>query len=185
MKYLFLLLIGSSSYGVNCKKHPIYCHIKKIAPHTSDKWAMKISNLIYSGAKRAKISPMISVAIARQESAFINTTVEVVNIRKETICHTPDHCITNTKTKHLIDIGLFQINANTAGEYGCDKNKLMRDVEYNVACHFKILVDKMRICRKLNIFKETWSCYHSITRRFRVKYAKAVRRFLPKTLRSF
>ena len=160
---------------IDCNIHKIYCKVVKLNPRVDKDWAMEFSNILYKEAKKAKIDPMISVAIAQQENSFINRSVEIVTIRTETICD-DNGCDIHTKTKRTNDIGLYQINEHTAKAHKYDTDRLMRDWEYSIKCHIGILKSKMKLCSKLG--DKSWSCYHSATPDKRLKYIKDVGRYL-------
>ena len=173
MKYIVLglLIFLNNAYGANCAKHPIYCKIKSLNPRIDSKLAMRLSNLIFNGARRAGTDPMVSVGIAMQESGLRN-----INRRERVL--TP-----NGLVEGISDIGFFQIHIDTAHNYGIDTIKLLNDIEYQVQAHFMILTKKIKVCSqkraKLRVlYGLEWSCYHSYTYSARDKYIKMVGRYL-------
>jgi hypothetical protein len=81
------------------------------------------------------------------------------------------------EVKEVKDMGVAQINVNTASHYGFDLTRLFEhDMEYAIDCHFNILKDKINMCSAIG--EDAWSCYHSTTPRHRLKYVVAVSRYL-------
>lgn len=156
---------------VNCKKHKIYCAITKLAPHIDKDFAMDLSNEIYKNSKIYKTDPFRSVAIGMAENSFVNRSVEIITIRRETTCSSISCEVKERKTV-LHDVGLFQINDATAEEHNFDIEKLKIDWKYSVKCHFKVLKSKLKMCSYLG--KNAWSCYHSKTEKYRVPYMKRI-----------
>lgn len=181
MKKLFFvlpfLLFSTASFAVDCAKHPIFCKIKELQPSMSYERAMKLSNIIYKGALKHGTDPMITVAILNQESSFINQ--HTFTITRDVTRHC-DHnsCKEVIKETHTVkDMTIAQINVYTAAEYGFDLDRLFNmDTEYALECHFKILEDKIKMCKHLG--DEAWSCYHSATPKHRLKYVEMVSRYL-------
>jgi hypothetical protein len=166
---LFLYLIMSTEvHSIDCLKHPVFCHIKRVAPHLSPKKSLELSNLISKYAKKYDQDPHISVAIAAQESSFrfTNRKSKVVLFSKN------GYEIVEGGT----DLCMFQIHINTALNEGLSILKLHKNIEYCIESHFKILVKKRKACKKLE--PEAWSCYHSFTPSFRKEYIKKVRQYL-------
>jgi hypothetical protein len=165
---ILLLLFTFNVYSADCSKHPVYCHIKRVAPHLSKDRAMKISNVIYRYAKKYNQDPHISVAIARQENVFRQSH------RKGKVAVFSDHGY--EVVEGSTDLCMFQIHINTAINHGYNIWKLHTDLEYCVETHFKILVRKKRICKKLEPY--AWTCYHSFTPSIREAYRKKVEEYL-------
>lgn len=168
---MLLLLTFTAQAKIDCNKHPIYCKIKKLKPNMSYNKAMKLSNLFYKYSKKYKTNPIISVAIAMQETG-LNTKLH----RKESIIVFDSN--NNWKyIKGYSDICMFQFHATTIVNNKLNPIKLRDSIDYCIYNHFKLLSNKIKLCRKLKIEKP-WSCYHSITPKFRNKYIKDVSRFL-------
>jgi len=165
---LFTFFFSSSVYAVDCTKHKIYCHIKRVAPHVSKEKAMKVSNLLYRYAKKYGQDPHISVAIARQENVFRESH------RKGKVAVFSDHGY--EVVEGSTDFCMFQIHINTAINEGFNIWKLHTDLEYCIETHFKILKKKRRICKKLEPY--AWACYHSFTPSVREAYRKKVEEYL-------
>lgn len=158
--------------NLDCSIHRVYCRITSLQPSIDLNFAFYLSNLVYQYAKKYNKDPMISIAIAMQESSLnnINRVEWVVNDKGETI-------------RGYSDIGIFQIHAMTAKEFNLDANRLMHDIEYQVASHFEILKRKVAVCKqkreKLKVaVGNEWSCYHSYTPEIRKKYKKLVERYM-------
>ena len=173
---LTLMLFSSTAYAkVDCKVHKIYCKIVKLNPSIDTEFAFELSNLLYKKAKEYGTDPMVSVAIAMQESSLRNinrTTQGYLEKDCDSTHQKSAMCVVPVVT----DIGIFQIHVYTAKNYGFNMESLMTDIEYQVDSHLKILKQKLKNCRHLG--KEAWSCYHSTTPKYRLKYVKDVSRYL-------
>lgn len=170
MKLLLLLFLISfpTLAKVDCTRHKVFCHIKKVKPTINDKYAMKLSNLIYKYSKKYGTNPIISVAIGRQESGLREVS------RKETII------IFNPKPIYITgytDICMFQFHSRTIKAEKLDAYKLHTDLEYCVEQHIKLLKKKIKICKK-RLGKDAYSCYHSFNDGPRKVYQKLVERYL-------
>lgn len=171
------LLFSTSAEAVNCAKHPIFCKIKKLQPAMSKDRAMKLSNLIYKGAKKHGTDPMVSIAILNQESSFIDQHTFTIERDVKSSCNKNSCKEIVTEIHTVRDMTIAQINVYTAAEYGFDLDRLFsKDTEYALECHFKILESKIKMCSHLG--SEAWSCYHSVTPKHRLKYVKDVSRYL-------
>lgn len=158
---LFLALTVSAQAAVDCKAHPIYCHIKRLRPGMPQAKAMRLSNRIYKAARAYRVNPQYSVAIIMGESGFRTTVAKVVH------------------TNGAVDYGFVQITRHTARAYDLDPERVMFDEKYQIWGHMLILADKMRICKGLDVPKpERWSCYHSFTPQKRQRYYERVRKYL-------
>lgn len=133
---------------------------------------MTLSNYLYKYSKIYKTDPFISVAIAMQESSLINKNrVEsaVVDCK----------CSKREIKRVITDVGLFQFHVRTIEHEGLDFDRLQTDLEYAVKSHVILLKKKMRLCKRLGIREEeSFSCYHSATRKFRKRYVRDVSRYL-------
>lgn len=165
IRYTLALCIAAMSYtgsvsATDCTVHPIYCHIRQVAPLADPKTAMLVSNLIYRATKHYGLDPHISVAIIAAESRF----KDIAEVRHR---------------NGRVDYGMVQVNKRTAEAYGLDEDLLQQDLSYQIWAHAVILKDKIKIC-KANGWAEgvEWSCYHSFNQKPRLKYVLAVRRFL-------
>ena len=171
------MLTGSAFAGsVDCSRHKVYCAIKKLRPSAKHAWVMKLSNAIYKEAKKVGIDPKLSVAIAMQE-----TSLRQIN-RKQKIIVEKEVCDINDQPCYKVhevisgysDMGLYQFHVNTILHYKIDINRL-DDIEYAVQMHFKILRDKLKMCKKHG--DQAWTCYHSKTERLRNRYYNDVIRY--------
>lgn len=183
MKYLIIIFLIFSgicmadvAWGIDCNKHKVFCKIKELRPDIDTEFALALSNTIYKKAKKFGIDPMISVAIAMQESSLRNINRESYGVIKN--CTNPEAVDTmDCKPRKVItDIGIFQINTASVFHYDLDIEKLLTEIDYQVMAHFKILKDKMKICAHLD--NEAWTCYHSTTTKHRLEYLKLVKRYL-------
>lgn len=169
---LFLCMLSTTAYAkIDCNKHPIYCHIKKLRPDMKYKKAMSLSNLFYKYARKHGIkNPIRSVAMAMQETSLrsISRSQNVIVFNKDV-------------TKYEIvrgysDICMFQFHVNTITSYKLDPIELKKDINYCVEQHFVLLKKKMRYCKHLE--SEAWTCYHSATPKLRKRYKEDVERYL-------
>src|SRR6185436_10744324 len=136
--------------------------------------ATQLSNSISKYSRMFGTNPMFSVAIAMQETAFVNKN------RFGSIL---------TKSGRLIrgitDVGVFQLHIATIAYLGIDSKRLQNDIDYQTYWHIKILAQKIKVCTnqrtklKVQIGNE-WSCYHSFTPSKRNIYLEDVGIHLPK-----
>jgi len=174
MRYFLLALLLVSpttaladSPTPHCKRHPIYCKIVELRPDIDRRFAMELSNYIHKASKHFKTDPMVSVAIAMQESA-------IRNINRHDAVITP----TLTYVEGVSDIGIFQIHVNTVKYYNINPDWLMHDIQYQVWQHTKILRKKMDTCKTKGWEQGSeWVCYHSYTKKHRAVYKKLVNRY--------
>jgi len=170
-------LTGSAFAGsVDCSRHKVYCAIKKLRPTANSAWAMKLSNIIYKEAKKIGIDPKLSVAIAMQETSLrhINRKQKII-VEKEVCDLGGKPCmIVHEIVSGYSDLGLYQFHVNTIIHYKIDINQL-DDLEYATKMHFKILADKLKMCKKHG--DQAWTCYHSKTERLRNRYYEDVIRY--------
>ena len=180
MKYFIVLMLlgfSANAYAVNCKTHKVYCKIVKLQPRINKAKAMKISNIIYRHATAIGVNPMVSVAILNQENRFRNVNTYQIDRKVVEECGEKMCSKTIVETHKVVDMGIAQINIRTAVDYGFDIKRLYdHDVEYALEAHFIILKSKIRMCSKLGV--DAWSCYHSATPEYRLKYIKMVSRYL-------
>lgn len=177
---LINLIFSEIAYGNNltCAKNPIYCRIIKLKPNIDKAWALKLSNIIHGEATKFKMDPFLSVAILMQESSLENINSFHKVETKDSTCDENGCYETIVSRKAVTDMSVAQININTAKHYGFDHEKLFSlDPEYAIQCHFIVLKDKIRLCESLG--DEAWTCYHSTTEEFRVRYKELVSRYLP------
>jgi len=170
MKKLFFLFltIPLIGFAIECEKHPIYCKIKKLSPNKPHDKSMELSNLIYKYSKKYQTDPMISVAIAMQETGIKNKD------RKQTIAVLKENGEYEI-VKGFTDFSIFQFHINTILDYKLDIKKLRHDLSYMVESHIIILRDKMKLCK--NLKNDSWSCYHSKSKILREHYVKLVKRY--------
>lgn len=143
MKNLLILLImfliaqvafNADASEVECSKHPIYCQIRKNNPSLKKSKAMEISNVIYKATKKYKIPSRIYTAILMQESGYnpkaVNQTCGVEDLF---ISNSIDNikCVFN-------DIGIAQINVETAKAYGFDLKRLL-ELKYGTYAGAEVL----------------------------------------------
>lgn len=181
-KYLMLLmvlLIPSLAQPMERRapKNPILTEILRLNPKVDKAFATTLSNSIARYSKRFNTDPMISVAIAMQESAFANKNREGSVMTK-----------TGQIVHGITDVGVFQIHIATIAYLGIDVVRLKTDVDYQTYWHVKILAQKIKVCTeqrdRLDVLKgNEWSCYHSFTPSKRKIYLEDVGAHLAKLIR--
>ncbi len=161
--------------------HKIFCRIKVLQPKIADREAMVLSNHLYRYSRKFKMNPFLSVAISMQEMS-LRMRNRYTNVLLDD----------NRIVSGITDIGYFQISVGTARDYKLDIERLKTDVEYQVATHFKILKDKIKVCSKPKYRKrlgikhgDEWTCYHSFNKKHRLSYKRLVERYLPKRKVSY
>lgn len=138
-------------------KNPVLAEILKLNPRVNRSFAVVLSNYIAKYSHQFKTDPRLSVAIAMQETAFMNKNRKgVIYVHGRMI-----HGIT--------DVGVFQIHIATIENLGIDVERLKRDVEYQTYWHIKILAEKIKVCTaqrdKLKVDAgDEWACYHSFNK---------------------
>lgn len=111
-------------------------------------------------------APWTSAAILMQESSLKDTHVF------KTGYDTGKRKVVRT----LFDAGIAQVNVNTAVHHGCNLEGLAgHDTREAIRCHSRVLRAKLDACRQLGV--DAWSCYHSATPVFRLKYVADVKRW--------
>lgn len=139
--------------------------------------AKNLAEKINKRAKQNNIDPNLALAILQQESALSNVITYKTVITKERFCENRRCFEIIKEVKEAFDIGIAQININTAVNYKLDLNRLFnRDVDYTLDSFFLILKDKMKMCYYLG--KESFSCYHSINSPYRELYVEMVKRYM-------
>ena len=182
-KYLFLysayllavLIIADVNAGeINCKKHTIYCQIKKNRSELDDRYAMKLSNVIWKMGKRYKIPTNIYTAILMQESLYRLQTNG---------CHdglivteTEEGHVEYEETRICSDFGISQIYYKTAKGFKLDIERLTSDLEYSVEAGAMVLHDFMKRYSKRE--KDWWTRYNASSKDKRRIYKVLVERFL-------
>lgn len=164
--FFFYVKNNAFSKDIDCNKHPIYCQIKKNRPKISNKYAMKLSNIIYRSTRVHRIPPRIFTAILAQESGY---RLEAMG------CHRGLDRETYAEVRICSDFGIGQIYFKTARSYKFDIEKLTTDLEYSVDAAAQVLSEfKMRYERKE---VDWWTRYNARSRFKRDMYKKFVERF--------
>lgn len=128
--------------SVDCKKHSIYCQIKKNAPHLNNEYSMKLSNIIYKMHKKYNIPKKIFTAILMQESGYS---------LKAKGCHKGlylDKSNIYQEKKVCTDFGISQIYYKTAEKFNFNIKKLNEDLKYSVEAGAIVLYNFMKKFRK-------------------------------------
>jgi len=202
MKGLILLFVFLSLNIQAKTKHPIYHRILELQPNLDKKFAMKVSNIIYTCHKENNIDKFLLVAIINQESEFINSARNCSNglLHEESINKIIDlisrHVygkdmsyltnwlnegvrddLSNLMIKNCADFGLGQINIKTPDRYPkCnDLIRLKIDYKYNLECACSILSGLKK--KYASDEFDWWTRYNSPTREKRDVYRKLVNRW--------
>lgn len=133
--------------------------ILMLQPEMPSKQAAELARLLVKYSRKYGTNPLLSVAIAMQESSLTN---------KDRV---------DPVTKLVTDIGFFQFNTGTIRAYKLDSRKLKRNLEYAVEQHTKLLAMKMFECATLYP-THAWTCYHSRTPKLSKQYLQLVSRWL-------
>lgn len=159
LKYLvaFAAFFASTAWATDCHKHPVYCHIIRVAPKTPN--AMELSNSIARLSKKHKVDPHLVVGIIMQESGFrvTNRAVLVVDA--------------NGCRLHITDYGIMQVNEHSIKAYGLNADLLSWNRDYQLWAGVFILKDKIKTFGH-------WSAYHSMTPKHNQQYRQLVGRYL-------
>lgn len=142
--------------GTDCNKHPIQCALVLLQPAMSGEEARLLSNYIARYSKKYNVNPYRVVAIAMQESSLRNQNRYDTN-------------------GLATDIGIYQFNTETIKMYGMDAIRLNSDLEYATERMCWLLSQKKKYCSYLG--RDAWSCYHSSTDKYRLKYINLVDRY--------
>lgn len=164
-----LLLANTATFAaIDCSIHRIYCKIVELKPSVNKSFAMELSNYLYAASRHYGTEPMVSVAIAMQESSLRNID------RYETVLTKDGKYI-----RGVSDIGVFQFHVNTVKNLKLDPQRLRSDLSYAAWQHVRLLARKQRVCKKKGLAKGAeWSCYHSYTPKYYKTYQKQVKRYL-------
>lgn len=163
---------------LTCTDNRLYCHILQLRPNIDKEWAYKFSNLLYKYAKKFKMDPMRSLAIAMQETSLKNQhrTRKVLVFYDQ--CN-KDKCIkAYREVEGASDLSVFQFHVNTIKEFNIDPIQLNYSLEYAVKTHFELLKYKEEHCAFLK--ENAWACYHSKTPKYQKQYIEMVNRWYPK-----
>ena len=169
---MFLLISLVEAKDINCDKHQIYCHIKRLKPKMTYEKAMELSNVFYKSAKKYEVSnPIRSVAIAMQETSF-----NLHKSRSQNVIVFSEDMSDYKIVRGYSDICMFQFHVDTIVNEKLDPIRLKTDSDYCIEQHFKLLKKKMKVCQHLK--EEAWTCYHSKTYKLRKRYKEDVERHL-------
>lgn len=159
--FLFLMEIISTdseaSVSRNGPERRLFNHISKNNKDLPESYRMKLTYALNKAATKHKISAKLLSAILMQESRYKVSAVGYVK-------------------KKPIDFGISQINIVTIKSFKFSKYRLLSDLDYSVNAGAKVLADFKRMYGK----KESnwWSRYNSSANKHRVKYQRAVTRYL-------
>lgn len=171
-------IVGSATFAqtkVKCKT--LECKILRLNPRLTNAEANTLAHKIKTRAKKYEIDANLALAILQQESSLQNVITYKTVLTRERFCEARKCYEILKETKEAFDMGIAQININTAVNYKLDLDKLFnKDVDYTLDSFFIILQDKMKMCYHLG--KESFSCYHSINSPYRELYVELVSRYL-------
>lgn len=154
---MFLIfIISTSAYEKEVDRSIIINKtIRNASPNLNSKFSKHLAKSILKSSIKWKIDWRIMVGILQQESSFRTD---------------PQQCL--LKNKKCIDYGIAQINFATWGkELSLNKNRLVRDVDYNIDTMGHIL---FLMKQSHEHEKNYYSRYHSATPHFRRIYELAV-----------
>ena len=197
----FLLLTIVLECGAEASvpaKHPVFSRLMELQPKLNKPLAMSISDEIYKCHKRIGVDKFLITAIYNQESS-INYKAknclkgilekgaldEIMNIVEKNVGMLLDRDklkseLTNIPLKVCFDLGIGQINVNTAIRYPqcADLKRLTTDYKYNIACSCKILEGfKSRLAHKDELW---WTKYNANNPVKREIYRQLVMRYYPR-----
>jgi hypothetical protein len=173
---LFFMTFAVNCMAIDCSKHPIYCRIKILNPSMDNATANQLGNLIYKYSKKYHQDPYRAVAIAMQESGLRNVNKSSNGLILENICDSDGVCEQKYKEGTVYtDIGIFQFHIETIKNYNINVNLLINNMEYAVDQYFKLMTQKVKMCK--NLGDDAWSCYHSNTEQYRQQYKDLVNRY--------
>jgi len=178
---LSFLVFSCQIYAFDCKKDKICNKIFNLMNIKDKNDAEMYTSLFKKYSLKYGIDPKISIAIAKQESNLNHKTHRKTNvIIYESKCYAKSDddikCIETAKIVNATtDVGYFQIHVNTIKNYELDPLRLKNDIEYMFDSHFRILKDKILVCKGK---RNPWSCYHSFSPKPRKIYEQlALRHF--------
>lgn len=143
-----------------CEDNPIFCQILDNSPNLDKNYAYELSNVIYRASKKYNINKHLLSAILMQESSYK----------------------LNANNNNL-DLGIAQINVNTAKSLKLNNKKLMTDLKYSVEAGASVLKWFQKTYKKRE--PDTWYCRYNVGSRKNANeskacaaYIKAVNRWL-------
>jgi len=183
--------------NVTLASHPIYHRLLELQPTLNKKLAMSISDEIYKCHKRINVDKFIITAIYNQESSInykaknclkgilhksaLDEIMSIVDKNSITINEQKlRDDLTHIPLKVCFDLGIGQINVNTALRYKecTDLNRLITDYKYNISCSCKVLEGfKKRFGHKDKLW---WTRYNANNPEKREIYRQLVIRYYPK-----
>lgn len=172
--WAILIALGvrsAEAKDIDCNKHSIYCDIIDKKPNIDKSYAMKLSNIIYKYSRKYKQNPHISIAIGMQETGLKENTHRKQNVIVFDKSFEKGYKI----VRGYSDICMFQFHVDTISSHDIDPVKLKSDIDYCVEEHFKLMMQKRKICSHLG--KDSWTCYHSVNKQPREYYKSLVERY--------
>jgi hypothetical protein len=173
-----LLATPSLSKASECAQNPLYCDIIKLKPSVDRSFAMELSWHLAKYSRKFGTDPVISVAIAMQESSLSNQDRYGAVFNGGKVTH------------GISDVGIFQLHVKTIDDlkargWNIDFERLRTDIKYQTYWHTRLLSRKIQVCRskraELKVTPGTeWSCYHSYTQSHRETYLRSVQAHLAK-----
>jgi len=180
------------------EKHPVYHRLILLQPKLDKKLALSISDEIYKCHKRIGLDKYLITAIYNQESSMNykaknclkgilekGAMDEIISIIKTNSGILVDEMklrsdLSNIPLKVCFDLGIGQINVNTALRYPqcADLKRLSTDYKYNIACSCKILEGfKSSLAHKDDLW---WTKYNANNPIKREIYRQLVMRYYPR-----
>lgn len=150
----FILTVAAlySESGAPPRAVELCARVMQLQPKAHPAWACSFAGYLHYWSEKYGTDATVSVAIAMQESSLLSGRVSRTG-----------------------DVGVFQFSPGTVKQFRIDRKRLGKDVSYEIQMHLLVLKAKLEMCPG----KNGWSCYHSVTPRFRLAYQKLVGRYLP------
>ena len=201
--FVILFNLSLPKLGANLvadpQKHPIYTRLLQLQPKLDKSLAMSISNEIYRCHKKIGLDKYLLVAMYNQESRInyrakncqkgilekeaLDKIVSLLNLNENNVFFNVEKLRKELKQiplKMCFDLGLSQINVNTALKYEiCDDlERLVTDYQYNISCSCKVLEGIQRRYALRDEF--WWTRYNASSPKKREIYKQLVMEFYPK-----
>lgn len=184
---LFASLSPLNASEKECSESEIVCRILSLSPNTKVEKAKIYAKSITRHSKQQGVDPNLVIAIVKQESNFreVHTTRKVLSHKPYernyvlSLIKAPEQSLREfhliAYEEELFDLGLMQVNVNTAKYYGYEVDRLLKDPDYQIKVGIEILARKMRYCHDRDT---PWACYHSKTDEFYAIYKDMVGRWM-------
>ena len=199
LKIFNLILIISEAQADFSTQHPIYNRLIELQPRINKKLGMSISNAIHQCHKRIGFDKFILVSMYNQESSInykaknclkgilendaLDEILRIVQLNADNVDHTKLRGeLTNIPLRVCFDLGIGQINVNTALRHTqcSDLKRLITDYKYNISCSCKVLEDFQKRYAHKDAY--WWTRYNASSPVKREIYRQLVMRYYPEKL---